>query len=169
MTYQKILEMRGWKGLAFPTVHARDLKLFVEVRPLLLFSFTPRWVLTSVAVQDPGPWLLGLPLSSSTSSLLDSLSPDVVLVDLDTDLVSCSRPFPGAVSTGSARDKARKRLEVAMGNVGRNEVPLALVEAFPCGRFRPFSVVRPISLLLPRGTANEPDVPLAPPAGRGRG
>lgn len=42
MTYQKILEMRGWKGLAFPTVHARDLKLFLEVRPLLLSSLTLR-------------------------------------------------------------------------------------------------------------------------------
>ncbi|GAA5913516.1 hypothetical protein JCM8208_000697 [Rhodotorula glutinis] len=120
MAYQKILEMRGWKGLAFPAVHLRDLKLFLE---------------------DPGPWLLGLHISSSTSSLVDSLSPDIVLVDLDANLVSCSRPFPGAVSTGSTRDKARKRLEAVLGNVGRNEVPLELVEAFPGGRFRPFSMV----------------------------
>ncbi|GAA5834372.1 hypothetical protein JCM9279_004298 [Rhodotorula babjevae] len=120
MTYQKILDMRGWKGLAFPTVHARDVKLFLE---------------------DPGPWLLGLLMSPSTSIFLDSLSPDIVLVDLDANLVSCSRPFPGAVSTGATRDKARKKLELALGNVGRNEVPLELVEAFPRGRFRPFSVV----------------------------
>ncbi|BGP36727.1 hypothetical protein JCM10449v2_000629 [Rhodotorula kratochvilovae] len=120
MAFQTILEMRDWKGLAFPTVHARDLKLFLE---------------------DPGPWLLGLPSSPSTASLLSSLAPEIILVDLDANLVSCSRPFPGAVSTGSAREKARRRLEAAVGTVGRNEVPLELIEAFPGGRFRPFSLV----------------------------
>jgi len=83
-----------------------------------------------------------MPASQATSALLSSLSPDIVVVDLDDNLVSCARPFPGAVSTGSTRDKARRRLEAVTGDVGRNEVPLELVEAFPGGRFRPFSLVR---------------------------
>lgn len=91
--------------------------------------------------QDPGPWLLGLPTSPANASLLSSLAPEIVLVDLDSNLVSCACPFPGAVSTGSIRDKALKRLEGVVGTVGRHEVPLELVEAFPDGRFRPFSMV----------------------------
>ncbi|GAA6050479.1 hypothetical protein JCM3770_002616 [Rhodotorula araucariae] len=120
MTFQTILEMRGWKGLALPTVHARDVKLFLE---------------------DSGPWLLGLPTSPSTAALLLSLAPEISVVDLDANLVSCASPSQGAVSTGSAREKARKRLEAAVGSVGRNEVPLELVVAFPAGRYRPFSLV----------------------------
>ncbi|GJN91622.1 hypothetical protein Rhopal_004645-T1 [Rhodotorula paludigena] len=128
MAFQTILELRDWKGLVLPTCHARDLKLFLEVGP-------------GADVSDPGPWLLGLPTSPANASLLSSLAPEIVLVDLDSNLVSCARPFPGAVSTGSVRDKARKRFEGVVGTVDRHEVPLELVEAFPGGRFRPFSMV----------------------------
>jgi hypothetical protein len=90
--------------------------------------------------QDPGPWLIGVP-SASLPLALDDLAPEVVLVDLDNNSVTCSRPSPGAVTTGAMRDKARRRLEVAIGNVERYGVSIELVESFPGGRFRPFSVV----------------------------
>ncbi|ORY73405.1 hypothetical protein BCR35DRAFT_354095 [Leucosporidium creatinivorum] len=119
-TFQHILELRGWRGITHSTVHARDLKLFVE---------------------DPGPWLIGIPILSR-SIALSSLPPEVAIVDLDTNSVTCSRVFPGARSTGSAREKARKKLEAAIGSVGSFwGVPSEITEAFPSGRFRPFSEV----------------------------
>lgn len=70
------------------------------------------------------------------------LPPEVVIVDLDSNVVNCDRPQPGSITSGPLRDKARKRLETAIGNVGGYYgVPSDLVEAFPGGRFRPFDKV----------------------------
>lgn len=140
-TFQHILELRGWRGITHSTVHARDLKLFVEVRFLELsdlqsYSLTALWI-----TQDPGPWLIGIPNLSRSLALAD-LPPEVAIVDLDTNSVTCSRVAPGALSTGSAREKARKKLEAAIGSVGSFwSVPSEITEAFVGGRFRPFSEV----------------------------
>jgi hypothetical protein len=87
-------------------------------------------------------------------------------VDLDSNSVRIQRPHPGALSTGSTREKARKRLSDAIGNVSAYyttpaEVSLSLsclkfvadtisrlqlMEAFPAGRFRPFSDVSSIQM-----------------------
>jgi hypothetical protein len=96
--------------------------------------------LTPSRSQDPGPWLIGVPSASLPLALAD-LSPEVVLVDLDNNAVTCSQPASNAVTTGAMRDKARRRLEAAIGDVGRYGVSAELVEAFPSGRFRPFSTV----------------------------
>lgn len=99
--------------------------------------------------QDPGPWLIAIPSLSRSIALAD-LPPEVVVVDLDSNSVICAHPHPGALSTGSAREKARRRLEAAIGTVGAYfSVPVEITEAFPAGRFRPFSDVRlrcPLSL-----------------------
>ncbi|GAA6032712.1 hypothetical protein JCM8097_000754 [Rhodosporidiobolus ruineniae] len=118
--FQTILEARGWRGLVHPIIHVRDLRIYLD---------------------DPGPWLIGVP-HLSLPLALSSLTPETVLVDLDNNAISCASPTPGAISTGVAREKARRRLEAAIGNVGGGfEVPDGLGEAFAGGRFRPFSMV----------------------------
>lgn len=94
----------------------------------------------SHSTQDTGPWLIGVPFSAR--ALLADLSPDVAVVDLDNNLVSCTEPPSGALSKSPARDKLLRSLEAAVGNVGRNFVPREVAEAFSHGRFRPFSLVR---------------------------
>ncbi|SCV71006.1 BQ2448_3768 [Microbotryum intermedium] len=119
-TFQYILELRGWRGLVYPAVAARDIKIYLE---------------------DPGPWLMGVTSLCRSIALVD-LPPEVVVVDLDFNAVNCDRPQPGSITSGPLRDKARKRLETAIGNVaGYYGVPSDLVEAFPAGRFRPFDKV----------------------------
>ncbi|GAA5980229.1 hypothetical protein JCM11641_005513 [Rhodosporidiobolus odoratus] len=120
LTFQTILEMRGWRGLAHPVTHARDLRIYLE---------------------DPGPWLIGIPFASRSLAFTD-IPPEVLIVDLDNNALTAARPSPGAMTTGAARDRARKKLETAIGNVGKYfGVPAELTEAFPGGRFRPFSMV----------------------------
>ncbi|GAA5826786.1 hypothetical protein JCM5353_003234 [Sporobolomyces roseus] len=119
-TLQHVLERRGWNGIAHSISHVRDLRIHLE---------------------DPGPWIVGVPSASRTIALTD-LAPEVVVVDLDSNVVTCGNPSPSAVTTGTARDKVRKRLEGAIGNVGSYfSVPLSIVEAFPNGRFTPLSEV----------------------------
>ncbi|BGP12761.1 hypothetical protein JCM10213v2_000678 [Rhodosporidiobolus nylandii] len=120
LTFQTILELRGWRGLVHPVAHARDLRIYLE---------------------DPGPWLVGIPSASRSLALAD-LAAEVVVVDLDGNVVNCAKPAPAALTTGAARDKARRRLETAVGRNGSPyfAVPVELAEAFPGGRFRPLSL-----------------------------
>lgn len=63
-------------------------------------------------------------------------------MDLDSNSVRVRSPFPGALSTGSAREKNRRRLADAISNPSPYYItPAELMEAFPAGRFRPFSDV----------------------------
>ncbi|GAA5887585.1 hypothetical protein JCM6882_001460 [Rhodosporidiobolus microsporus] len=120
LTFQAILEPRGWRGLVHSTAHARDLRIYLE---------------------DPGPFLIGVPFASR-SLALSSLAPEVVVVDLDSNSVTCSKPTSGALTTGAVRDKARRKLEAAIGNFGgQYGVPRELEETFPGGRFRPLCSV----------------------------
>ncbi|GAA5850170.1 hypothetical protein JCM8547_001029 [Rhodosporidiobolus lusitaniae] len=120
LTFRTILESRGWKGITHALAHVRDLRLYLD---------------------DPGPWLIGLPFPSRPLVLAD-LAPEIVLVDLDANQILCSQPSPGAITTGATRDKARKKLEAAIGmGVSGFGVAEELKEAFPGGRFRPFSLV----------------------------
>ncbi|BGO96699.1 hypothetical protein JCM10021v2_000333 [Rhodotorula toruloides] len=116
--FQQILEGQGWKGLVQASAHVRDLTVYLD---------------------DSGPWLIGVPFSAR--ALLADLAPDVAVVDLDNNLVTCSEPPSGALSKSPARDKLLRTLEAAIGNIGRNFVPKEVVEAFSHGRFRPFSLV----------------------------
>ncbi|KAM0755981.1 hypothetical protein T439DRAFT_351711 [Meredithblackwellia eburnea MCA 4105] len=115
-----ILEERGWKGLVHSTAHSRDVRILVE---------------------DPGPWLLSIPGQSRFVALGD-LPPEIAVVDLDSNSVRIQRPHPGSISTGSIREKARKRLADAIGLPSSYyHIPSEFHEAFPGGRFRPFSEV----------------------------
>ncbi|BGP04842.1 hypothetical protein JCM10049v2_000644 [Rhodotorula toruloides] len=116
--FQQILEGQGWRGLVQASAHVRDLTVYLD---------------------DSGPWLIGAPFSAR--ALLASLAPDVAVVDLDNNLVTCSKPPSGALSKSPVRDKLLRALEAAIGNIGRNFVPKEVVEAFSHGRFRPFSLV----------------------------
>ncbi|GEM06406.1 DENN domain protein [Rhodotorula toruloides] len=116
--FQQVLEGQGWKGLVQASAHVRDLPVYLD---------------------DSGPWLIGVPYSAR--NLLANLAPDVIVVDLDNNLVTCSEPPAGTLSKSPARDKLLRALEAAVGNVGRNFVPREVVEAFSHGRFQPFSLV----------------------------
>ncbi|GAA5870276.1 hypothetical protein JCM16303_001947 [Sporobolomyces ruberrimus] len=117
-TLQLIIERRGWNGLIHPRIHLRDLRIYLE---------------------DPGPWIVATESASRPLALRD-LPPEIVEVDLDTNTVTCSSP--SALSKGGFRDRARRRLQLAVGNPDDHfAVPLSIVEAFPFGKFRPFSEV----------------------------
>ncbi|KAK4701078.1 hypothetical protein P7C70_g5159, partial [Phenoliferia sp. Uapishka_3] len=142
--FKHILEQRGWRGPVHSIVHSRDLRIYVE---------------------DPGPWLLAIPSQSRFIALGDlhvstslpkiepqdgltnidpSLpgQPEIAVVDLDSNSLRVKSIHPGALSTGSTREKMRKRLTEAIGNVSPYfTVSQDLFEAFPAGRFRPFSDV----------------------------
>ncbi|GAA5923028.1 uncharacterized protein JCM15063_003503 [Sporobolomyces koalae] len=120
MTLRLVLERRGWTGLVRPISHCRDLHM---------------------AYEDPGPWLLGAD-PTHRASVLKGLPSAVVVVDLDANLVTCADPAVDSLSTGAAREKARKKLDAAIGNPGFYSVPLSIVEAFPQGKFRSFSAVK---------------------------
>lgn len=96
-------------------------------------------VFFSLREQDPGPWIVATESASRPLALRD-LPPEIVVVDLDTNTVTCSSP--SALSKGGFRDRARRRLQLAVGNPDDHfAVPLSIVEAFPFGKFRPFSEV----------------------------
>ncbi|GAA5908326.1 uncharacterized protein JCM6883_004348 [Sporobolomyces salmoneus] len=114
-TLQSIVERRGWNGLVRSVTHTRDLHVYLE---------------------NPGPWIL------ATSSVPVDLSPEIAIVDLDADVVTCSNPPLTALSTGLIRDKARRKLDTALGRAHGEQSSLrSIVEAFPNSKFKPFSEV----------------------------
>ena len=119
-TLQLILQRKGWSGLVRSITHIRDLHIYLE---------------------DPGRWILAIP-SSLQSFALEGVSPEVAIVDLDSNVIHCSKPSPLVVSTGIVRERARHRLDLAIRNVRiPHSVPLSIIQAFPDGKFRPFSEV----------------------------
>jgi nicotinamide N-methyltransferase len=90
-TIRYLLELRGWSGLALPAVHCRDARIFVE---------------------DPGPWLIGM---AAEARYTVRPPPEVCVVDLDINYLSCPSPPPGVVSMKAQRDKLRTRLLSAFG------------------------------------------------------
>ena len=65
-----------------------------------------------------------------------------MVVDLDIDRVTCIRPGPDALSTGSVRDTFVKKLEVAIARPKNvSGIPSEYSIAFPQNRFRPFSLI----------------------------
>ncbi|OJA18722.1 hypothetical protein AZE42_01245 [Rhizopogon vesiculosus] len=117
-TIKYLVELRGWSGIALPAVHARDAKIYID---------------------DPGPWILGLATEARYSV---RASPEVCVVDLDINYLSCPSPPPGVVSAKQQRDKYRQRLLTAFephyhpDHSVPSRVP-EFKEAFPAGRFRP--------------------------------
>lgn len=143
---------RDWRRWFFSSSSSSEAgeESFIQLFMLGISRFSSRCVPHSSGVrtllircsQDPGPYLIAIPSESRAAALAD-LPPEVAVVDIDSNLVTIKAPQPGALSSGSAREKARRRLEAAIGQVGGAYygVPAELTEAFPAGRFRPFSEV----------------------------
>lgn len=92
-------------------------------------------------VQDPGPYLLGVPYEMR-QLVLDLIPPDVAIVDLDSNTVLIrSQYLPKAWGSSRSR-KERRMLEGAIGKEeGPFGVPCLVMEAFPGGRFHSLSEV----------------------------
>ncbi|KAG9314368.1 DENN domain-containing protein [Chiua virens] len=119
-TIKYLVELRGWNGIALSAVHARDAKIYID---------------------DPGPWILGLATEARYSV---RPTPEVCVVDLDINYLSCPSPPPGIVSTKQQREKYRQRLLTAFEPHYHpdHSVPSEFKEAFPAGRFRPVCKVQ---------------------------
>ncbi|KAL0071973.1 hypothetical protein AAF712_000896 [Marasmius tenuissimus] len=114
-TIKYLVELRGWNGIALPAVHSRDAKIYMD---------------------DPGPWIMGLATEARYSV---RPSPEVCVVDLDMNYLSCHSPPPGSVSTKQQREKYRQRIMSAFDSHYHpdHSIPSEFKEAFPAGRFRP--------------------------------
>ncbi|KAH0838307.1 DENN domain-containing protein [Lanmaoa asiatica] len=119
-TIKYLVELRGWNGIALPAVHARDAKIYID---------------------DPGPWILGLATEARYSV---RPAPEVCVIDLDINYLSCPSPPPGIVSTKQQREKYRQRLLAAFEPHYHpdHSIPSEFKEAFPAGRFRPVCKVQ---------------------------
>ncbi|KAF5390328.1 hypothetical protein D9757_002945 [Collybiopsis confluens] len=120
MTIKYIVELRGWNGVALPAVHSRDAK---------------------IAVDDPGPWIIGLATEARYSV---RPSPEVCMCDLDINSVNCLSPPSGCLSTKQQREKYRQRLQAAFDQHYHpdHSIPIEFKEAFPAGRFRPICKIQ---------------------------
>ncbi|KAH7911212.1 AEX-3 domain-containing protein, partial [Hygrophoropsis aurantiaca] len=114
-TIKYLVELRGWSGIALPAVHARDAKIYID---------------------DPGPWILGL---ATEARYAVRAGPEVCVIDLDINYLSCPSPPPGVISAKQQRDRYRQRLLAAFEPHYHPDhgVPSEFKEAFPAGRFRP--------------------------------
>lgn len=118
-SFKLLLELRGWVGLCQSVIHVRDFNLYLE---------------------DPGPFILGA--NSQLRPLATDISPEIMIVDLDHDTIKCRKPHPNAFSKGQERIKIERKIFNCLGSMsGPKSVPVELHEAFPDGRFRPFSAV----------------------------
>ncbi|KAF8560362.1 hypothetical protein OG21DRAFT_1401805 [Imleria badia] len=119
-TVRYLVELRGWNGIALSAVHARDAKIYID---------------------DPGPWILGLATEARYSV---RPAPEVCVVDLDINYLSCPSPPPGVVSIKQQREKYRQRLLTAFEPRYHpdHSIPSEFKEAFPAGRFRPVCKVQ---------------------------
>ncbi|VDB84478.1 unnamed protein product [Peniophora sp. CBMAI 1063] len=115
LTIKYLVELRGWNGIALQAVHSRDAKIYID---------------------DPGPWIMGL---ATEARYAVRPPPEVCVVDIDINYLSCASPPPGLVSQKAQRDKYRARLLQAFEPHYHADhgVPAELKEAFPAGRFRP--------------------------------
>ncbi|KAF5355625.1 hypothetical protein D9756_003768 [Leucocoprinus leucothites] len=119
-TIKYLVELRGWDGIALPSVHSRDAKIYID---------------------DPGPWIIGL---STEARYSVRPPPEVCVCDLDINYLSCPSPPVGFVSQKQQRDKFRQRLLAAFeGHYHPDHcIPSEFKEAFPAGRFRPICKIQ---------------------------
>ncbi|KAH7104405.1 AEX-3 domain-containing protein [Auriculariales sp. MPI-PUGE-AT-0066] len=120
LTVKYLLELRGWSGIACPVVHCRDARIYVD---------------------DPGPWLIGLPTEARHTV---QAAREVCVVDLDINHVTCVSPPLGYVSTKAQRDKYRRVIQSAFDAYWHPDcsIPSEFKEAFPAGRFRPLTKIQ---------------------------
>ncbi|TDL28431.1 hypothetical protein BD410DRAFT_824177 [Rickenella mellea] len=119
-TIKYLVELRGWNGIALPSVHSRDARIYIE---------------------DPGPWVIGL---AAEMRYAVRPPPEVCVCDLDINYLNCPMPPPGCLSVRQQRDRYRQRLLAAFGEYYHpdHSVPIEFKEAFPAGRFRPICKIQ---------------------------
>lgn len=137
LTIKYLLELRGWSGIACPIVHCRDARIYVDVR--LACGQTPSLKLT--CVQDPGPWIIGMPTEARYTV---HTTAEVCIVDLDINHVSCAAPPLGYISSKATRERYRRQLLTAFDAYWHPDcsIPSEFKEAFPAGRFRPLTKIQ---------------------------
>ncbi|TXT13185.1 hypothetical protein VHUM_01586 [Vanrija humicola] len=113
-TLKYIVELRGWDGIALPSIHTRD---------------------TTFIVEDPGPYIIGI---ATEARYLVTPPPEVVVVDLDTNSLTVKTLPTAAVPSRQKREKARQRVMAALGHTYPSEhsVPIDYRATFPKGVFR---------------------------------
>ncbi|WVQ69409.1 uncharacterized protein L199_007626 [Kwoniella botswanensis] len=102
-TLKYIVELRGWDGITMPMIHARD---------------------TTFVIEDPGPYIIGMPTESDDFSSL-----------------SCKSPPVGAITPRPKREKIKQKLLSTLGHsypMDRS-IPMEFKVSYPKGNFRNFN------------------------------
>ncbi|WWC59598.1 uncharacterized protein I303_102156 [Kwoniella dejecticola CBS 10117] len=91
-TLKYVVELRGWDGISMPMIHARD---------------------TTFIIEDPGPYIIGMP---TECRYLLAPPPEVVIIDIDTNSLSCKSPPAGVITPRPKREKIKQKLLAALGH-----------------------------------------------------
>ncbi|OCF58670.1 hypothetical protein L486_03160 [Kwoniella mangroviensis CBS 10435] len=116
-TLKYIVELRGWDGITMPMIHARD---------------------TTFVIEDPGPYIIGMP---TECRYLLVPPPEAVIVDIDTNSLSCKSPPFGVITPRPKREKIKQKLLSALGHsypMDRS-IPMEFKVSYPKGNFRNFN------------------------------
>ncbi|WVF69649.1 hypothetical protein IAT40_004428 [Kwoniella sp. CBS 6097] len=116
-TLKYIVELRGWDGIAMPMIHARD---------------------TTFIIEDPGPYIIGMP---TECRYLLAPPGEVVVVDIDTNSLSCKSPPVGIITPRQRREKVKQKLLAALGPhyPSDRSIPMEFKVSYPKGNFRNFN------------------------------
>ncbi|OCF45755.1 hypothetical protein I317_00243 [Kwoniella heveanensis CBS 569] len=116
-TLKYIVELRGWDGIAMPMIHARD---------------------TTFIIEDPGPYIIGMP---TECRYLLAPPAEVVIVDIDTNSLSCKSPPAGIITPRQRREKVKQKLLAALGHhyPSDRSIPMEFKVSYPKGNFRNFN------------------------------
>ncbi|ODO08610.1 hypothetical protein L198_00341 [Cryptococcus wingfieldii CBS 7118] len=112
-----LVELRGWNGITVPVIHARDATFVIE---------------------DPGPYIIGM---STECRYLLVPPAQVVIVDIDTNSLSCRSPPPNVITPRPRREKSKHKLLAALGPSYPTDrsIPMEFKVSYPKGSFRPFN------------------------------
>ncbi|WVQ75890.1 hypothetical protein IAR50_005524 [Cryptococcus sp. DSM 104548] len=89
-------------------------------------------------IEDPGPYIIGM---STECRYLLAPPAEVVIVDIDTNSLSCRSPPPNVISPRPRREKSKHKLLAALGPSYPTDrsVPMEFKVSYPKGSFRPFN------------------------------
>nr|XP_019008347.1 uncharacterized protein I206_06906 [Kwoniella pini CBS 10737]OCF47128.1 hypothetical protein I206_06906 [Kwoniella pini CBS 10737] len=113
-TLKYVVELRGWDGISMPMIHARD---------------------TTFIIEDPGPYIIGMP---TECRYLLAPPPEVVIIDIDTNSLSCKSPPFGVITPRPKREKIKQKILAALGHsypMDRS-IPMEFKVSYPKGNFR---------------------------------
>ncbi|UOH84230.1 hypothetical protein LQV05_001024 [Cryptococcus neoformans] len=114
-----LVDLCGWNGIAAPVIHARDATFIIE---------------------DPGPFIIGL---STECRYLLAPPAEVVIVDIDSNSLSCRSPLANVISPRPRREKAKQKLFAALGPTypADRSIPMEFKVSYPKGAFRPLNKI----------------------------